>query len=329
MSGRDITLDVVRGLTVFEMETVNNSDWSVFDHASVESKTITYADTIFPTFSFLSGMHPMPVQRGLALVGLGLAHGSLSVIQKGKDFTPRYVGVLQRHGLANMIFNATPKYCTYDFPILATSLWTILTVGLAKNPCDPLAKPEDSAQTKIDKTFFPEKSLYIPSYDPEGLLGSLTTAVTIWLGSWYATSKFSVEKSAVIGVGSITAGYVLSALLPKYFPISKPYWSPSFALIAGGWSILKCVAVSQAVPFLPECVVYGLTCLGKRSIEVFFSSALLQSVLGRWSLWQKAKACLTKKFGPRLADFTLVGANNALMVFLAIQYVKYGLKIKF
>ena len=43
----------------------------------------------------------------------------------------------------------------------------------------------------------------------------------------------------------------------------------------------------------------------------------------------KAKACLTKKVGPRLADFTLVGANNALMVFLAIQYVKYGLKIKF
>ena len=73
----------------------------------------------------------------------------------------------------------------------------------------------------------------------------------------------------MIGVGSITAGYVLSALLPKY-PNFKTILVTIFCFDCWRLEYFECVAVSQAVPFLPECVVYGLTCLGKNQSKYSF-----------------------------------------------------------
>ncbi|CAN6675087.1 hypothetical protein TRVA0_085S00166 [Trichomonascus vanleenenianus] len=326
---RDITRDVVRGLTVLEMETVNNSDWWLLGHADVNAHKITYADTVFPNFVFLSGMSPVSWKRGVSLVGLGLAYNGLGVLKSGRDYQPRYVGVLQRSGLAMAITGLLPSMCPrYQLALLG--LWTAGTVLLAKNPKEPFATPQDTAQTKIDTAVFGSNSLYRPEYDPEGLLGALTTAVTAWLGYYYMHfyPEAGVKESLQLGGGLIAIGSALAITLPRFFPVSKPFWTPSFTFIAGGYSVLKYAAVSAALPYLPGPVKYVLTCLGRRTTEVFFSSAILQQVQRRWNLWDRAKTWLAQYIGVRGADLTLVMLNNALMAFLAVQYVKHGIRIK-
>lgn len=324
---RDITRDVVRGLTVFEMEIVNHSDWQGVAHANYEDKSITYADTVFPMFTFLSGMSPTPWRRNVALIGLGVAYNSTNIISKGKDFKPRLVGVLQRTGLSSLIFNSFPTLCPRYIALL-TSLWTGLSIGFADNKKDPFATQEGSAQTKIDKTFMGEKTLHTPEFEPEGLLGSLMTSVTMWFGAWYAREKLDIAGSLKAGSLTMAAGTALAYLLPAYFPLSKPLWTPSFTLATAGYSMVKYAAVSAAVPYLPDWVNYLLTCMGRRSIEVFFSSAVAHNILNRWNLWTKAKEFLSQYIGYRASDFLLVGCNNALMMFLATVYVKYGIRIR-
>lgn len=325
---RDVTRDVVRGLTVLEMETVNNTSLPLLGHAPIEAPGITYADTVFPTFAFLAGMTPAPLSRGVSLIGLGIAYNSIGLIRKGKEgLPPRYVGVLQRTGLSSIIFNALPKDPV--FPLLTTGAWSAISFFLADNKQDPFAIPEGTAQTKIDKAVFPEKSLYKPSYDPEGLLGSLMTSVSLWLGYWFATSKLSVEQASLAGAACIAGGYSLAYAFPKHTPISKPYWTPSFTLIAGGYSILKYTFVSAfLLPRLPQSIIYGLTCLGKRSLEVFFSSAILGNVLAAVPAYNRLYQKLVDKFGPTAVDIGHFILHDSLMVFLAIKYVEHGWRIR-
>uniref|UniRef100_A0A060TCY5 ARAD1D39380p n=1 Tax=Blastobotrys adeninivorans TaxID=409370 RepID=A0A060TCY5_BLAAD len=327
---RDLTRDVVRGLTVLEMETVNVSDRPIFNHAAVNDKSMTYADTVFPTFAFLAGMSPTPLSRGAGLVGLGLAYNSLQFIRirRGDRIKPRFVGVLQRTGLSAMLFNSFPSLCP-RYPVLVTALWSVITIGLAKNKRHPFDAPENTAQTKIDSALFSDKSLYRPEYDPEGVLGSMMTAVSMWFGAYYAREKMTLGDSAITGGTLIGVGSALAYFVPSFFPVSKPFWTPSFTLIAAGYSMIKYGAVAAAVPHLPEPVTYALSCMGRRSIEVFFSSALLHNVLGRWDLWNRLKAKLAEYVGMTAADLLMVGANNALMAFLATVYVKYGLRIRY
>lgn len=324
---RDLTRDVVRGLTVFEMEMVNHSNWRGVAHADVRDKSITYADTVFPTFAFLSGMSPTPWRRNVALVGLGIAYNSAGNISKGRDFQPRLVGVLQRTGLASLVFNAFPTMCP-RYVALVTGLWTAVSIGLATNKQDPFDEPQNTAQTAIDKSVLGEKGLYRPDYDPEGLLGSLMTSVSMWFGAWYAQEQLDIASSIKAGSITMAAGTALSYLLPKYFPLSKPLWTPSFTLVTAGYSMVKYAAVSALLPYLPKSINYFLTCMGRRSIEVFFSSAVLHNVLNRWNLWSRAKEYLAQYIGYRAAEFALVACNNALMVYLATIYVKYGVRIR-
>jgi predicted acyltransferase len=322
---RDITRDLVRGLNVLEMETVNLTE-TVLGHASIEDKSITYADTVFPTFAFLAGMSPTPWHRNVSYVGLGLVYNSFAVIYKGTDYEPRYVGVLQRTGLSSLLYNAFPAV-TPVFPAVTTAVWYGLSILLAKDRSDPFAAPEDSAQTYIDTTVFDPRSLYTRQFDPEGLLGTLMTSVSIWMGAWYASSKLSARDSLIAGMSSISAGFALARLFPKYAPISKPYWSPTFTLIAGGVSIVKYAAVGLIAPHLPEQVAYGLSCVGRRSLEVYFSSALLHSVLRRLGVDCWFKSTLGEYIGPVGADLTYTGISNAIMVALAVLYVEKGVRL--
>src|SRR5690349_14629008 len=99
---RDPARDVVRGLTALEMTFVNVSGLRWTDHSPYIGQ-ITYADTIFPCFAFLSGMSPTPIRRSLGLVGIGLSLNTVSAFANGKAV--RIPGVLQRLGLASLVAN--------------------------------------------------------------------------------------------------------------------------------------------------------------------------------------------------------------------------------
>lgn len=327
---RDVTRDVVRGLNILEMELVNESDWSLLSHAEIGDKTITYADTVFPTFAFLAGMSSTPARKSVGLIGLGIAFNAIPIIYNPKNFKLRPLGVLQRTGLASLIYNAAKntKY-PYLFSVAATALWYGLSVILSRDWSDPFKTPEGSAQTYIDEKIIGQSRLYKPEYDPEGLLGSLTTAITLDFGNKFASEILTLPQSLAVGVIAITSGFVLSKLFPKKLPMSKPYWTPSFVLAAGGFSIVKYACVAAAVPYLPEPVQYVLTCLGRRSLEVYLSGGLLLSVANKFGLWKKLKSKLVDILGPRAGDLTICSLWQGLLAGLAVAYVKYGIKVKY
>jgi len=324
---RDPVRDVVRGLTSLEMTFVNISSLQWTAHSGYVGQ-VTYADTIFPCFAFLSGMSPAPIRRNVGLIGIGLSLQTVSAFANGKDL--RIPGVLQRLGLASILasepsLGLLQKY--YGLPLVA--LWYTISL-FGSTGSNPLAHPDydssdqlDTAQTKIDKFMFGQH-IHTPTHDPEGLLGSLTTAVSMLIGQAFQLQTLSKSQKALESIGMIAVGEALHFMLPKYAPISKSLWTPSFVLVTSGTSILKYLAVEAMVPYLPEVVQSLLVDVGRRSLEVYIISTILTMMArfgGNESIYSRGKRTIEKMAGRAGADFFmslsltgLVAASAKVMV---------------
>ena len=335
---RDVTRDVVRGLTSLEMTFVNvtNLRWAL--HSGYIGQ-ITYADTIFPCFAFLSGMSPTPTRRSVGLIGMGLSLHTLSAVANGKPVV-RIPGVLQRLGVASLIANEPRlaflrKY--YGVPLVA--LWYAITLlGASKTSLDnPLAHPDypaadalGTAQTRIDTLLFGER-LYRPTFDPEGLLGSLTTAVSMQIGRSFEDQNLTVSQKIIASLGMITVGEALHLLLPKHAPISKSLWTPSFLLVTSGVSVLKYLAVERAIPYLPSTIQTMLLAVGKRSLEVYIVSTLLTMLLkfgGEQSLMDRGLRLIGSVTGPAGADYIISLGLTGIVAASAQFMVSQNLRLR-
>ncbi|MGV7292060.1 hypothetical protein PJJ27_28930, partial [Mycobacterium kansasii] len=77
------------------------------------------------------------------------------------------------------------------YPFVMTGLWYAISVFYARDVKDPFKDPKDTAQQRIDKKIFGSRT-YHENFDPEGLLGTLMTSVTVWTGYWYSRSDLSI-----------------------------------------------------------------------------------------------------------------------------------------
>lgn len=330
---RDGTRDVVRGLTSLEMTFVNASSLRWTSHSGYIGQ-ITYADTIFPCFAFLSGMSPAPARRNVGLIGLGLGLNTLSAIANGKPVV-RLPGVLQRLGLSSLLANE-------PFPALLRQyngapliiLWYIITLfGASKMAVDnPLAHPDypsaeswGTAQTRIDSFLFGRR-LYTPWYDPEGLLGCLNTAASMVIGRSFQEQSLTAPQKVMVATGMITMGETLHFILPRYAPISKSLWTPSFVLVTSGISILKYTAMEKVIPYLPIRLKSFLLAVGKRSLEVYVASTILTALLnlgGEQSFMAQSVHLIGD---PAVANFVmslgLTGTMAAFAKFLVFQNLR-------
>lgn len=336
---RDPIVDALRGLTMFEMENTETSTHWLFDHALYDEKTMTYADTIFPCFSFISGMtvpvgRKVPLKRGFSLIGLGLVFTGIPTVLKGQKYRP--FGVLQRHGLASVILNnLAPTWLKQSptYPLVMSGLWMLLSVVFADNRSDPFEKEETTAQLKFDRLLF-EGRTYRPSFDPEGFLGSIMTSVTIWSGYYFAQLKLSDLQTFCVGTGQFLGGKVLSTVFPKFLPVSKPLWTPSFVLMSNGVSMLRYLALRSAYPYLPQALQSALGVVGRNSLEIYFIGRFLMILCDQTpfsleqSLWESTQSFL-KRFMPQaLATLGMTIAYDVLLVSLAMLCEKYNFHIR-
>lgn len=296
---------------------------------------VTYADTIFPCFAFLSGMSPTPARKNVGLLGIGL---SLHAVHSLVNGTPiRVPGVLQRLGLASLIANEPSLDSLRAYsgaPLIA--LWYAISL-LGGQSGNPFANPEfaksnisGTAQSVIDGTLF-RGHLYTPTFDPEGLLGALTTAVSMIVGQVFAAQKFTTREYGFGAVGMITVGEALHFLLPKYAPISKVLWTPSFVLVTSGISILKYLLVNAALPYLPAAVTSALSFVGRRSLEVYVLSTLATMGLkygGSKSIWARSTATMSRWIGTAGSDLVMSLGLTASMAVSARVFVEQRLRIR-
>lgn len=331
---RDPVRDVVRGLTSLEMTFVNISHLQWTAHSPYIGQ-VAYADTIFPCFAFLSGMSPTPTRKNVGILGIGLTLNSISAFASGKSI--RIPGVLQRLGLSSIIANEPRLNFLREYaglPLVA--LWYAISL-LSSKSANPLANADfasadvrDTAQTRIDEALF-RGHLHTPTFDPEGLLGALTTAVSMVVGQVFAQGEFSTVEYAVGAVGMVSVGEALHFLLPKYAPISKGLWTPSFVLVTSGISILKYLAVDALLPYLPEVVTSALEYVGRRSLEIYVLSSLVTVALqygGKKSIWSRAKTAISKQIGTAGSDLVMSSSLTGLMAVSARVMVDNQLRIR-
>ena len=284
-------------------------------------------------------MSPTPTHRSVGLIGLGLSLHTVSAVANGKPVV-RIPGVLQRLGVASLIANEPRlaflrKY--HGVPLVL--LWYAITLlGASKTSLDnPVAHPDypaadalGTAQTRIDRLLFGQR-LHTPSYDPEGLLGCLTTAVSMQIGRSFEDQNLTVSQKIIGSIGMIAAGETLHLLLPKYAPISKSLWTPSFLLVTSGVSVLKYLALERVIPYLPTTIQTLLLAVGKRSLEVYIVSQLLTMLLklgGQQSCMNRGMRLIGSVVGPAGADFIMSLGLTGIVAASAKFMVSRNLRLR-
>lgn len=261
----------------------------------------------------------------------------------------RLPGVLQRTGLTTLLFRCSytllPTWtASWAFPAVVTGIWCAASyLGCKGSWRRPFASPQDSAQTRLDKAVFGIHRLHNPVHDPEGLLTVLPGCLSLWAGykfnsllSTPSLAGLSDTQFVGLGLGLAAAGYAVARLLPNHLPLSKRYWTPSYALSTAGVSVLRYALSRFTVAHFPPAVVYTLTCLGQRSLETYFYGAVLRKMLKEYgaattkegSAWARAKRYLNRVFGrPWLSDVILVLGVETVLVTAAVYLVQTDTRV--
>jgi predicted acyltransferase len=282
---RVIAIDLLRGLAVMGMIMVAYAGgwerrFTFLTHADWRGFAI--ADMIFPAFLFCAGAS-LPyalarragqsraalvghvLRRSAALVALGV----LLNLQPGFDVAHvRLPGILQRIGLCHAIVGTG---CVLAWrrdglrPAVPVAASAALLVGYAAlllawdaPGCGHACFDSMHAlPAVVDRTVFGVAHLWpwgktgdVVTFDPEGLVSTLGALVNVLFG---VTASLLLMRShrratltalAIAGVACLLAGFLLDPLVP----VVKKLWTPSFALVSGGFTLLSLLVLMRLVP---------------------------------------------------------------------------------
>ena len=267
---RLLSLDVLRGLTLAFMIIVNDQSgpapFSQLGHADWNGFTAT--DLVFPTFLFIIGISTVlstasrlargaarmelfahTARRALLLIVFGFVVNNFPLFHLS---TARYYGVLPRIGICYFVvatlylISPTWKDKVAIAVLCLVGYWCLMRFVPVPGygiPTHTVAiNDHDGNLTAwLDRQIFSAPHLYERTRDPEGLLSTIPSIATalfgLLAGLWLKTKNSTARKAALLAlVGILMLGAGLA--WNPFFPISKKLWTSSFALFAGGWSLL-------------------------------------------------------------------------------------------
>lgn len=294
-SGRLLSLDVMRGITISGMILVNNPGSWTYMYAPLRHAAwngLTPTDLVFPFFMFIMGvsmffsLKPFNFQWSkqsvekvlkrtalIFLVGLGLNAFGQSCYEGAIHFeTLRILGVMQRlaiaYGIGSLIcLVVNHKYLLHIATIIL--LFYAALLGLT----DSLSQTTDNIVAIVDRALLGENHMYLDYmsdgsriiFDPEGLLSSIGSISHVLFG-FYAGKIITENKKdtgKVIQNLSLFGTILLFAgLLLQYgCPINKRLWSSTFVLTTCGFGSL-----------LLSLLIWLIDVRGKRKGTTFFES---------------------------------------------------------
>ncbi|MDX2032551.1 MAG: DUF5009 domain-containing protein [Blastocatellia bacterium] len=267
VTGRLLSLDVFRGLTIAAMVLVNNAGNSSYvywplGHARWDGWTPT--DLIFPFFIFIvcvaiplafqrrveqggsqRDLYLKIVRRSLLIffISLIVLHGFPYTLEKFSHI--RIPGVLQR--IAVCYFFASIIFLKLRWRGQAIVAWALLLgYWLAmKTIAAPGFAPGDlsmegSLASWVDRTLLPGH-IYKPQYDPEGILSTIPAISTclsgVLAGQWMMTKREPLDKAAGLfgaGVLCVIVGWCWNLA----FPINKALWTSSYVVFTSGMALV-------------------------------------------------------------------------------------------
>jgi predicted acyltransferase len=305
-TGRMLSLDAFRGMTIAGMILVNNpGSWehiySPLEHAAWHGWTPT--DLVFPFFLFIVGvsitlalgrraettgskrdLYVKIVRRTLIIFALGLA---LTAFPYNDAAGFRIPGVLQRIAVcylfASVIFlNTRWRAQAAVAAALLLAYWAAMKLIPAPGFGAGNLEMEGNLAAYVDRSVLGHHT-WKPLYDPEGILSTVpaiaTTLAGVLTGHLLRTRREPMEKAAamfVAGAACVVAGWVWN----YWFPVNKALWTSSYVLLTAGFA-LQTLAVcywlidikgyrAWAKPFL----VFGSNALAL----YFFSEAFVRVV---------------------------------------------------
>jgi predicted acyltransferase len=328
---RVLSVDLLRGLTVALMILVNDpGDWEhtfrQLDHAEWSGWTLT--DLVFPTFLFLMGTSLMFSLASRAAKGdcrktmaghvllrglrLGLLAFVMSYLPRMQWTTLRYYGVLSRLAicfvLGGLILLMTRRlrWLAVISAALLVGYWVLLrwvpVPGIGMPVRDvPLLDPARNIAAYVDRAvvawtqhWLHTGYLYRKVRDPEGVLSTLPSVVSVLLGAmagvWMRRvghGRISVRQMRVglllAGLASFVAGEVWSV----WFPINKNLWTSSFVLLTAGVAAMALAGCSWLVdarrgrwPLWVRVTTWPWFVFGANAIAAFvFSEAVVKVMI--------------------------------------------------
>ena len=314
VTGRRLSLDLFRGLTIMGMILVNTEGggapaYPVLVHADWFG--FTGADLVFPSFLFAMGsalaltgrvetselaFWSKILRRGAVIFGLGVllywfpfvqhdASGHWSLIPFAGT---RLMGVLQRTALCYVIAAAAARFMgpkglvALSIGLLAV-YWTLLLT--CAPPALALTKMGNFGDV-IDIAVLGKSHLYRwdGGFDPEGLLGTLPSTVNVIAG--FLAARFLkkttnlgrvVTTFAIAGLFIAVAALALSTAIP----IGKKLWTPSFVGLTVGLDLMIMALFVQVYDRLGwRGGVTALQPLGLNPLVVYLFSELFVVVIG-------------------------------------------------
>jgi len=262
---RLISLDAFRGATIALMILVNTPGtwghvYAPLRHAQWHGCTLT--DLVFPFFLFIIGvsmrfsfekyefckwgpLFKKVVWRTITIFTIGLLLNAFPFVRQDWDWSHfRIMGVLQRIALA---------YLMASFIVVRADIIGIVKISLGLlfgywillmgygwySGLDPYALKSNLILI-VDAYIFGENHLYggtgIP-FDPEGLLSTIPSIVTVLIGFLVGTMiktaedhKDNTQRMAVLGALLIIFGWGWGFV----FPINKQLWTSSYVLYTSG-----------------------------------------------------------------------------------------------
>lgn len=297
MKQRLLSLDVLRGITVFGMIVVNNAGGE-YSYDSLRHSVwngLTPCDLVFPFFLFIMGIstyialrkfqfQPSPavlrkiVRRTLLIFLIGWGIYWFEFACEG-DFFPfahiRILGVLPRialcYGIVSLLaLYVRPKGLAWIAGILLLGYALLLRWG------NGYAMDSTNILAIWDTKVLGYEHLYHKSpVDPEGLTSTLAAIAHTIIGFLCGRLIMETQDLGQKIVKLFVAGFLLAAagfLLVEWLPLNKRIWSPSYALATCGMAAM-----------LQATLLYFIDAQGKkrwcRIFEVFGVNPLFLYVL--------------------------------------------------
>jgi predicted acyltransferase len=304
-SGRQLSLDVFRGITVALMIIVNtpgsgSTTYAPLHHASWHGFTPT--DWVFPTFMFVVGnamafslikyeslgntaFLKKIFKRTVIIFLLGFLMYWFPFVGRNAAgdlaFSPlaytRVFGVLQRIALGYFFGSLILHYLSKKGALIFCGMallgyWLILYVfgdyTLTGN-----------AVLKLDKFILGDNHLYHGegiAFDPEGILSTLPSIVNVIAG--YFTGRFLQEKGhsyetiAKLMLGGAACLFI-ALCWNELFPINKKLWTSSFAVLTVGLDLMILAILIYLIDIVrKQRWTYFFEVFGKNTLFIYLLS---------------------------------------------------------
>ena len=266
---RFTSLYIFRGATMALMVIVNTPGTWTYVYAPLrhaEWHGCTLTDLVFPFFLFVIGvamrfsfdkydickygpLFNKIIFRTITIFVIGLLLNAFPFIRQNWDWSSfRILGVLQRIALAYffagfIVLRLDVKGLVKISFFLLVGYWILLITYGWYSSQDPYALKTNLILV-IDRFLLGESHLYGGTgiqFDPEGLLSTIPSIVTILIGFLVGTMiktsndhEDNVQRMAMLGSLLIIIGWTWGFILP----INKQLWTSSYVLYTGGIAII-------------------------------------------------------------------------------------------